>query len=397
MNAPIPQPAARALPGDPQLAFSAVDTAMMRDSIERFIATEVTPNLTSWNAAGMPNRDIWEKAGAAGYLGLDVPAAYGGLGLTSYEAVMMPILAFARQRAMVPDILTQSEVVIPYFSTFGTAAQKQRWLPGLVAGTTVGALALTEPDAGSDLAAMATRARKVDGGFIVKGEKTFINNGAHADLVIIAARTHPSLGIGMSLLIVETTSDGFARSAPQRKLGLHAQDTVHMYFDEVFVPDDCLIGRCDAGLGYIIESLRRERFSIGYQAVATARGIIERSTRHTRERVVSGKPLFDHQFTRFKLAELSAQIDLAEAYGQLHGDLVLTGELTDRQAAVMKWHGTETLGVVADRCLQLHGGAGYMADSEICGDFADARAARIYGGANEVMLEVIATAMKAKC
>jgi alkylation response protein AidB-like acyl-CoA dehydrogenase len=287
-----------------------------------------------------------------------------------------------------------NDICIPYFLSYASAEQRARWLPAMVSGEAITAIALTEPGAGSDLAGISTTAERVDGGYLVNGSKTFITNGINADLVITAVRTdRESKHGGLSLLVLERGFEGFERGRNLEKIGMHSQDTAELFFSDVFVPEDNLLGDAGQGFYYLTSNLPQERLSIAIAAVSAARAAVDWTVSYVRERKTFGRTLGSHQNTRFVLAELHSEVVVAQTFVDRCVELLVGGGLTPEDAAVAKWWATEAQGRVMDRCLQLHGGYGYMLEYPIARAFLDARVSRIYGGTTEIMKEIVGRSM----
>lgn len=363
--------------------------ALFRDQVSRFMEREVVPHMTRWEEQGMVDRGFWTICGNAGLLCPTVPEAYGGLGLDfAYNAVIDEELAYAVCSA---GITLQSDIVADYILHYGTEEQKRRWLPRMISGETVTAIAMTESGTGSDLQAIRATARRDGEEFIVNGNKTYITNGQQADLVIVAAKTDPTLGAkGISLILVESDREGFARGRNLDKIGQHMADTSELFFNDVRVPVSNLLGEEGQGFAHLMSQLPQERLSIAISAQALAQRAFDEAVAFTRERRAFGQTVFDFQNTRFTLGDLKAKMQAAWA----HIDWALArhkrGELTAAEASAAKLFHSELLNEVTDKCLQLHGGAGYMNEYIIARLWRDARVTRIFGGTSEIMKEVIA-------
>ncbi|SEK74138.1 acyl-CoA dehydrogenase family protein [Streptacidiphilus jiangxiensis] len=361
--------------------------AMVRAFVER----EVAPFHEEWERRGLVDRQVWRAAGGAGLLGFDVAVELGGGGT---EDIRYPVLLaeeLVRAGATGLGFALHNDVVGPYLNALGTEEQRRRWLPGFCSGELVTAIAITEPGAGSDLQALTTRAELQGDSYVLNGAKTFVTNGVHADLVIVAARTEPGdrLRGGLSLLVVERGMPGFERGRPLEKLGRPAQDTAELFFDDVRVPAANLLGRRGHGLRHLREHLVRERLSIAAAAVAGAETVFAQTLEYCRTRTAFGQPIGSFQHNRFELAEMSTEIDIARTYV----DRCLLDHNAGRRdpvtAARAKWWTTDLQRRVVDRCLQLHGGYGYMREQAVARAFVDTRMMPIYGGTNEVMKELI--------
>ncbi|MFP5020246.1 acyl-CoA dehydrogenase family protein [Pseudonocardia phyllosphaerae] len=368
-----------------------------RQAFRSFVEKEIVPNETGWEHDGVVARDLFTTAGANGFLGIDVPEQYGGGGVPDFRfnAVISEELMRSGAAAAGLGLTLHNDIVLPYLLAYCTEEQKQRWLPGVVSGEKILAIAMTEPGIGSDLASMSTTAiRGTDEQgehYVVNGAKTFITNGINADLVVVAVKTDPSQKHkGMSLLVLERGMEGFERGRNLDKLGQHAQDTAELSFTDVRVPVENLLGD-DEGQGFLqlVANLPQERLSIAVAAVAAARTALTQTLEYVKERKAFGSPIGSFQNSKFVLAELDTEIDFAEHYVDDCVRALNAGELTAVDASKAKYWCTELQGRVVDKCLQLHGGYGYMNEYPIAKAYADARITRIYGGTTEIMKEVI--------
>lgn len=377
----------------PRPLFSAEHT-LFRDMVRRFVEVEITPNQAAWDDAGVVPRALWAKAGETGLLCPTVAEAFGGPGADFlYSAIV--IEEMGRAWASGPGFIIHSEMAAPYVETHGTEEQKQRWLPGLVAGTLIAGVALTEPSAGSDLRGMQTRARQTQEGWVLNGQKVFISNGQLADLFIVAAKTSDGNGVeSVSLFVVEAGSPGFRRGRNLDKIGAKAQDTSELFFDSVVLGPGALLGK-GPGTGFkqLMHGLARERLTIAISCIAKAEGALDMTLKYVAERQLFGKTLADFQNTQFKLAEVRAEIVIGRAMVDQLLALHLAGLLDTDAAAAAKLWSTEMLGRAVDTCLQLFGGWGYMWEFPIARAYADARVERIAGGTSEVMKSIIAKAL----
>jgi len=358
---------------------------------EAFFAKEVVPHLDRYDDNKRVDRELWHKAGALGLLCPSIPTTYGGGGGTfAHEAAVLE--AQARSGDTGFGIGVHSAIVAHYLLAYGNEDQKRRWLPKLASGAWVGAIAMTEPGAGSDLKALKTKAELTPEGYVLNGMKTFISNGATCDLLIVAAKTKPDAGAkGISLLVLETEGlAGFARGRTLDKLGMHGQDTAELSFTEVRVPNENLLGAEGNGFAMLMSQLRQERLTIGIQAVGVCERAVEETLRYTKQREAFGAPLFDMQHVRFELAECATQTHVARVFLDSCIDRHVAGELDTTTASMAKWWLTDVQCDVVDRCLQLFGGYGYMQEYVISRLYKDARVQKIYGGTNEVMKDVIA-------
>ena len=365
-----------------------------RTSFRRFLEKEVLPYHEAWEERGYVDREVWQKAGANGFLCPSMPEQYGGAGADRlYSMVMMEETSKARTTGL--GFSLHSEIVAPYILKYGTDEQKQRFLPRMARGEIIGAIAMSEPGVGSDLQSVKTNAVKdVEGNYILNGAKTFITNGWNADLVIVVAKTNPALGAkGTSLLLVERGMKGFDKGKRLKKLGLKAQDTSELFFDNVHVPASNLLGVEGQGFIYLMQELPWERMQIAIGATASAQQAIDDTMVYVRDRKVFGNSVASFQNTRFKLAEMQSQVQMARVFVDHCMGLLLAGELDAPTASMAKLNCTDMAGKVIDECLQLHGGYGFMWEYPIARAYADTRVSRIYGGTNEIMKEVIARSM----
>jgi len=373
------------------------ELAMLEEHVDRFMESELAPQRERWDRDGRVDRDAWRQAAEMGLLCASIPADYGGGGGTmAHEAVIQQ----AATRAGIGGSfgvgnMIHSAIVAHYILAYGSEEQKQRWLPAMARGERLGAIAMTEPGAGSDLQNVRTRASAVQGGWLLSGAKTFISNGQTADLIVVAARTgEASGGKGVSLLVLETDrAEGFRRGRNLEKIGLHGQDTSELFFDDVFVPADNLLGTKGGGFGQLMHQLAWERLVIALDAVVNMERAVQLTTDYVRERKAFGKPLMEFQNTQFVLADCATQASVGRAFVDSLMVKLLAGTLDAVTAAKAKLWCTDTQCKVIDACQQLFGGYGYMAEYPIARLFADARVSRIYGGANEIMKLIIARAL----
>ena len=374
--------------------FFSAEHNLFRDMVRRFVEVEITPNQAAWDDAGVVPRALWAKAGETGLLCPTVAEAFGGPGADFlYSAIVIEELG--RAWASGPGFIIHSEMAAPYIETHGTEEQKQRWLPGLVAGTLIAGVARAERAAGSDLRGMKTRARQTEEGWVLNGQKVFISNGQLADLFIVAAKTSEGNGVeSVSLFVVEADRPGFRRGRNLDKIGAKAQDTSELFFDTVVLGPGALLGK-GPGTGFrqLMHGLARERLTIAISCIAKAEGALDMTLKYVAERQLFGKTLADFQNTQFKLAEVRAEIVIGRAMVDQLLALHLAGLLDANAAAAAKLWSTEMLGRAVDTCLQLFGGWGYMWEFPIARAYADARVERIAGGASEVMKSIIAKAL----
>ncbi|MCB4365311.1 acyl-CoA dehydrogenase family protein [Hydrogenophaga taeniospiralis] len=370
------------------------DHEAFRDSFRRFVEKEIAPFHGGWEEQGYVDRAVWRKAGENGFLCMTMPEAYGGAGADKlYSVAQMEEIA----RAGVSGIGfgLHSEIVAPYILHYGTEAQKQKYLPLLATGEMVGAIAMSEPAAGSDLQGVKTTAiQQPDGSYLLNGSKTFITNGWHADLVIVVAKTDPAAGAkGTSLLLVEQGMPGFSKGKRLKKLGMKAQDTSELFFDNVSVPAENLLGGEGRGFICLMEQLPWERLQIAIGAVAAAQAAIDWTVAYVKDRKVFGQPVASYQNTRYTLAELQTEVQVARVFVDKCCELVAVDKLDTATASMAKYWCSDLQCKVMDECVQLHGGYGYMWEYPITRAYADARVQRIYGGTNEIMKEVISRGM----
>jgi len=369
------------------------DHDLFREQTRRFVEREVMPQHAKWEADGQVSREVWRKAGELGLLCASMPAEYGGGGVDRlYSVVVMEELA--RAGATGPGFGLHSEIVAPYIQRYGSEEQKRRWLPKMAKGETIGAIAMTEPGTGSDLQGVRTTARRDGDRLVLNGSKTFITNGFMSDLVIVVAKTDPKAGAkGTSLVLVEAETAGFRKGRNLEKLGLKAQDTAELFFDDVRVPATNLLGEEGQGFVYLMQELAWERLQVAVIAAAAIEAAVEWTVRYTKERKAFGRPIAEFQNTRFKLAEAKTQATVCRAFVDRCLELMLAGELDAATAAMAKWWSTDLQCRLIDECLQLHGGYGYMWEFPIARAWADARVQRIYAGTNEIMKELIGRAL----
>lgn len=361
-----------------------------RRSVRSFLEAEVVPQYPKWEDDGFTPREIWRRAGDVGLLGTSISEDYGGAGGDfRFDAVVLEELGRLTLAAPAWDM--HSYIIAPFLTHFGTKEQKQNWLPPMARGEVISAIGLTEPNAGSDLAGIRTHAKRDGNGYRINGSKIFITNGIIADVVLLAAKTAPEIGAkGVSLFLVDTKTPGFRRGRKLKKVGNHAQDTAELFFDDMHVPADALLGAAEnQGWKQLMHGLAQERMVVAVRSMAMARAAFETTLEHVRNRIAFGKPIASFQNTRFKLAEIETEIDVGQPFVDLSIESLAAGTLSPEMAAKAKLWTTELADRVLDECVQLHGGYGYMWEYPVARAWADARVHRIYAGTNEVMKQII--------
>ena len=363
---------------------------MFRETARRFFENEVEPYHRDWEKDGVAPRSVWKKAGEAGLLCVALPEEYGAAGADRIASAIL-IEEQSHLGLSGPGFSTHSDIVAPYILNYGTDEQRKKWLPGMVSGDLIGAIVLTEPGAGSDLRAIRTKISRDGDELILNGQKTFITNGQCADLLVVAVKSDGAGGSkDITLLVVEADRDGVSRGKNFEKIGMKAQDTCELFFDNVRLPASNILGEEGKGFPLLSQELAWERLQIALGAVATSAAALEWTTDYTQNRKAFGTPVSEFQNTRFRLAEVKTEIEIAQVFI----DRCLTEVNEDRLdvtvAAMAKYWCTELMGRVLDQCLQLHGGSGYIWDTPIARAWADARVHRIYGGSNEIMRELVA-------
>ncbi len=372
----------------PRTIYSA-DHEIFRDAVRRFVSQEIEPHHAQWEKDGVVSREVWRAAGANGLLCSFVPEQYGGPGGDFLHTAIV-IEELAKVEATGPAFHLHSGIVTPYILHYGSEAQKQRWLPGMCAGELIGAIAMTEPGAGSDLQGMRARAVRDGDSYVLNGQKTFISNGQIADLVITVCKTDPDAGAkGMSLFVTQRGDAGFTRGRNLEKVGWHAQDTSELFYSDVRLPADRLLGEENRAFKYLMQELAQERLIVAIRSATTLETALSNTVTYTQGREAFGKPLFALQNTRFKLAECKTQAVVARTFVDRCMEMHMAGALDANDAAMAKLHVTETLSRVLDECLQLHGGYGYMWEYPIARAWAGHRVSRIAGGSSEIMKEII--------
>ena len=364
-----------------------------RDSVRRFMRDEVAPHDERWQKQGYADREVWRKAGANGFLCPSMPPEYGGAGADKLYSMAL-IEEQARANNSTLGFGLHSEIVAPYLLAYGTEALKRKYLLKMASGEMIGAIAMSEPGAGSDLQAVKTTAVKKQNHYLLNGSETFITNGWNCDLVIVVAKTDPAKGAkGTSLVVVDTSMKGFSKGRRLEKIGLKGQDTAELFFDNVEVPAQNLLGQENNGFIYLMQELPWERMQIAIGAAAKSEAALEWTKTYVSERKAFGKPVAGFQNTRFKLAELTTEVQVARVFVDRCMELLLNKTLTPEIAAMAKYWVTDLECKVMDECLQLHGGYGYMWEFPIARAYVDARVQRIYGGTNEIMKEVISRSL----
>jgi acyl-CoA dehydrogenase len=370
--------------------YASQEHKMMQKMIQDFIKNEIIDHTDEWEKKGMVSRGIWERAGELGLLCIDMPECYGGTGLDfSFSALFIEELA--KEGVNGPGFSLHSDIVAPYLLKYGTEAQKEKYLPKMATGKMITSIGMTEPNCGSDLKALKTNAVDKGDHYLVNGQKTFITNGYMSDMSIVAVKTNPGTEQeGVSLLIMESVYEGFEKGIPFKKIGMKAQDTCELFFDNVKVPKENLLG--DEGLGFkiMMTELARERLTVGLNAIGGAEGAIEKTIAYTSRRTAFKQPIANFQNTQFKLSECATQLQVHQAFLDRCTLLVSNHQLTAESASMAKYSATEMQGKVVDECLQLFGGYGYIWDYPIARMYADNRVARIYAGTNEIMKLLIA-------
>jgi len=378
--------------------MDAQTTDLFHAMIKRCLSQEVAPYYDEWEAAGEMPRSLWHALGAAGLLGIDLDEQHGGSG-ADIAITQLALEELSRQGfgGLASAYNIHANIVMPYLQNLGTAAQCERWLPAMARGDALGAIAMTEPHAGSDLASMRTRAKRTSDGWELSGSKIFITNGQFADLVIVCAKTDPSAGSkGVSLFLVDTHLPGFSRGKPIKKIGQHASDTAELAFDQMQLPHVALLGEEGAGFRYLMQELPRERLGVGAQALGAVEGALALTLEYVQQRQAFGQRVADFQNTRFTLAEIKAQLDVARAYFEHCVEKYRQGTMSSTDAAILKLQLSELQCQAVDRCLQLFGGYGYTHEYPISRFYLDARVQTIYAGSSEIMKEVVARSLLGK-
>lgn len=371
---------------------------LFRENVKRFIEAEVIPNYEQWEHDEIFPRELWNALGEQGLLAVDIPETYGGFGTDFlFSMVIQEEFAKANCGAVGGPMAVHSDIVAHYILNCGTEEQKSRYLPQMVSGECVGAVAMTEPGAGSDLQGVRTSAKRDGDDYLINGSKTFITNGQHCDMVIVVARTNLEVSgaKGTTLFMVDTNTPGFSRGRNLEKIGLHASDTSELFFEDVRVPASAILGELDKGFSVLMGELQRERLALAIGAVAAAEGVLADTVEYVKERKAFGAPLADLQNTKFKMAEAATDVRIHRSFVEECKRLFMAGELDVATVSMAKLSATEMQGRVADTCLQLHGGYGYMREYGVSRAFVDARVQRIYGGTSEIMKELISRSVLA--
>jgi alkylation response protein AidB-like acyl-CoA dehydrogenase len=366
------------------------DPDAFRETARAFCDKEILPHHESWEEAGIVPRELWTAAGTAGLLGFMMPEEYGGGGVRDFRFNTVVIEEITKSRASGPGFTIHVDIVSSYLLDYANDEQKARWLPKFCSGELITAIAMTEPGAGSDLQGIETTAIRDGDDYVLNGSKTFISNGILADLVIVVAKTDPSAGYqGISLLVVERGMPGFERGRNLDKIGLKAQDTAELFFDDVRVPAANLLGEEGKGFIYLMEKLPQERLAIAVVAAAACESMIASTLEYVKDRKAFGRPIGSFQNSRFVLAELATETQIARVFVDRCIEELNAGALTVSEAAMAKWWTTELQKKVVDRCLQLHGGYGFMTEYPIAKAYLDTRIQTIYGGTTEIMKEIV--------
>lgn len=378
--------------GLPRMLFTE-EHELFRQSVKDFIAREISPYNAEWEKQKMVSRESWKKFGENGFLGIQAPESLGGMNIQDfrYNAILIEELGLSGCSGPAIGYPLHSDIVMPYILHYGTEEAKQKYIPKMVSGDYIGAVAMTEPGAGSDLQGMRTSAEDKGDHFLVNGSKTFITNGYLSDVVVVAVKTDPAKGAkGISLVLVDKDMKGFSKGKPFDKVGLHAQDTCELFFEDVKVPKENLLGKVGDGFKYLMTELAQERLVVALAAVALGEYMLASTVEYVKQRKAFNKSISEFQNTRFKLAEMTAALEQGRIYCdhlvQLHNSKLVDPAM----ASAAKYNMTELQCKVADECVQLHGGYGYMWEYGVARAYADARVQRIYAGTNEIMKELIA-------
>lgn len=369
---------------------------MFRDSFRKFVEREITPNNEKWEEEGAVSRELWLKAGENGFLCMDAPEEYGGVGLDDFRYNMIVGEELIRGGTSAPGFTLQNDVVAPYILNQANDEQKKRWMPGMISGETITSIAMTEPNTGSDLQGVRTTAIDQGDHYLVNGQKTFITNGVLSNFCIVVARTNPDPKAGhqgISLIVVETPCEGYAPPKKLDKIGLRGQDTAELFFDNVKVPKENLLGKEGQGFIYLMQNLPKERLTIAVSAIAACEAALDMTLDYVKERTAFGRPIGKFQNSRFKLAEMKTEIHIGRLFVDHCVMKLNEGKLSPAEASMAKYWTSELQKRVVDECLQLHGGYGYMMEYPIAKMFLDGRVQTIYGGTTEIMKEIIGRSM----
>ncbi|MFT7685788.1 MAG: acyl-CoA dehydrogenase [Candidatus Azotimanducaceae bacterium] len=367
------------------------EKSLFRESVNKFLASEVEPYFDQWERDEIFPRELWRKLGQNGFLCVDMPSEYGGYDAPfELSCIVVEEASRAGYGALATSLSVHSDIVAPYILNLGTDAQKENWLPKMISGEFVGCIGMTEPGAGSDLQGMKTTALKDGDNYLINGQKTFITNGQHADLIILATKTDPKQGAkGITLFVVDCHAPGYLKGRNLEKMGLHAGDTSEVFFTDVRVPANEILGGEGKGFYNLMNELPRERLILGVSAVAAAEGMFDWTVEYTMERKAFGSAIAHFQNTRYVLAEIKTNLELNKALVEKYVDKFMDGDLSSAEASMCKLAATEMQCKVADQCLQLFGGYGYMKEYKISRAYVDSRVQRIYGGTSEIMKELI--------
>lgn len=367
---------------------------MFQEAVRTFMEKEVQPHYEAWEKAGQVSREVWRKAGELGILSVFIPEEYGGMGLDDYRYNAIVSEELARVNGTGPGFAIQNDIVVPYLLAYANEEQKKKFLPKIAAGEWIGALGMSEPAAGSDLQGMRSVAMKKDDHYVLNGSKTFISNGIMCDFMVTAVRTNPEAGSkGFAIFLVERGMEGFSNGKNLDKIGMKGQDTAELFFDNVKVPFDNVLGEDGKGFYYLMHNLPQERLSIAVTAIASAEAELEATIQYCRERQAFGKQIGKFQWNRFKLAEMQTEVMIGRTFVDKCIEELNAKTLTAEKAAMAKYWISDLQCKIIDQCLQLHGGYGYMNEYRIARAYRDARVQPIYGGTNEIMKEIIGRSM----
>lgn len=367
---------------------------MFQEAVRTFMEKEVQPHYEAWEKAGQVSREVWKKAGELGILSVYIPEEYGGMGIDDYRYNAIVSEELARVNGTGPGFAIQNDIVVPYLLAYATEEQKKKYLPKIASGEWIGALGMSEPAAGSDLQGMRTVAVKKDDHYVLNGSKTFISNGIMCDFMVTAVRTNPEAGSkGFAIFIIDRGMEGFSNGKNLDKIGMKGQDTAELFFDNVKVPFENVLGEDGQGFYYLMHNLPQERLSIAVTAIASAEAELEATIQYCRERQAFGKQIGKFQWNRFKLAEMQTEVMIGRTFVDKCIEELNAKTLTAEKAAMAKYWISDLQCSVIDQCLQLHGGYGYMNEYRVARAYRDARVQKIYGGTNEIMKEIIGRSM----